>query len=202
MHDLQDNGDKLLNIMDECKKSGNENMPVIFYSTSKITFPGAGVAFMACSGDTLGAMKKMYSVKTVGFDKINQLRHLRFLKDKATLFSHMKKHREILKPKFELILNMLEKEFGDNPIIAWERPHGGYFISVQTYKNCAKRVVELCKNAGVVLTKAGATYPYGSDPSDSNIRLAPTYPTQDELDLAMKLFCLCVKIAFIEQKIS
>lgn len=202
IHDISDKGDNLLNIMEECRKNGTENMPIIFHSTSKITFPGAGVAFMACAGENLSAFKKMYSIKTVGFDKLNQLRHLRFLKDKATILNHMKKHRDILKPKFDMILDMLKSEFADNPIITWERPNGGYFISVQTYPNCAKRIVKLCEEAGVILTKAGATYPYGNDPKDSNIRLAPTYPTMEELKLAMELFCLCVKIAFIEAKIN
>lgn len=202
IHDLTDSGDSLLNIMDECKKAGTENLPIIFFSTSKITFPGAGVAFMACAGDNLAALKKMYSTKTVGFDKLNQLRHLRFLKDKPTILNHMKKHREILKPKFDLIIGKLESEFSGNPIIDWENPNGGYFVSVETYPDCAKRVVGLCKNAGVILTSAGATYPYKNDPNDSNIRLAPTYPRKDELNLAMELFCICVKIAFIEKRIN
>ena len=202
IHDLKDNGDNLLNIMEECKKSGTENLPIIFFSTSKITFPGAGVAFMACAGENLTALKKMYSTKTVGFDKLNQLRHLRFLKDKETILNHMKKHREILKPKFDLIIRTLENEFSGNPIIKWQNPNGGYFVSVEAYPHCAKKVVELCKNAGVILTGAGATYPYKNDPNDSNIRLAPTYPSKDELKLAMQLFCICVKIAVIEKRLN
>ncbi len=202
IHDLKDNGDNLLNIMEECKKSGTENLPIIFFSTSKITFPGAGVAFMACAGENLTALKKMYATKTVGFDKLNQLRHLRFLKDKETILNHMKKHQAILKPKFDLIINTLESEFSGNPIIKWENPNGGYFVSVETYPHCAKKVVELCKDAGVVLTSAGATYPYKNDPNDSNIRLAPTYPSKDELKLAMQLFCICVKIAVIEKRLN
>ncbi len=202
IHDLSDDGDNLLNIMEECKKSGTENLPIVFFSTSKITFPGAGVAFMACADENLSALKKMYSTKTVGFDKLNQLRHLRFLKDKETILNHMKKHRGILKPKFDLIIGTLEREFSDNPIIKWENPNGGYFVSVETYPHCAKKVVELCKNAGVILTGAGATYPYKNDPNDSNIRLAPTYPSKDELKLAMELFCICVKIAVIEKRIN
>ena len=128
--------------------------------------------------------------------------HLRFLKDKPTILNHMKKHREILKPKFDLIISSLKSEFSENPIIKWETPNGGYFVSVETYPQCAKKVVELCKNAGVILTGAGATYPYKNDPNDSNIRLAPTYPSGDELKLAMELFCICVKIAFIEKRIN
>ncbi len=202
IHDLSDNGDTLLNILNECKKAGTENLPIIFFSTSKITFPGAGVAFMACAGENLVALKKMYSIKTVGFDKLNQLRHLRFLKDKPTILNHMKKHRKILKPKFDLIIDILKREFLNNPIIKWKNPNGGYFISVETCSCCAKRVVELCKDAGVILTDAGATYPHKNDPNDSNIRLAPTYPDRNELKLAMELFCVCVKIAFIEKRIN
>lgn len=202
IHDLCEDGDNLIDIVSECEKSGNENMPIVFFSTSKITFPGAGVAFMACSGENLIALKKMYSVKTVGFDKINQLRHLRFLKDRSTILEHMKKHREILRPKFDMILNLLSKEFENNHILSWNHPKGGYFISVETTPNCASRVVELCKNAGVILTKAGATFPYGKDPQDSNIRLAPTYPSEEELRKAMELFCVCVKLSFVEKKLN
>jgi DNA-binding transcriptional MocR family regulator len=188
--------------MDECQKNGTDELPLIFYSTSKITFPGAGVAFMACKGKNLSDFKKMYSVQTVGFDKINQLRHLKFLKDKDTLYNHMKKHREILKPKFDMIINRLKSEFKDNPILLWNEPEGGYFISVETPTGCAKRVVELCRGAGVILTAAGATFPYGKDPNDSNIRLAPTYPAKEELGEAINLFCLCVKLAFVEKQIE
>ncbi len=201
VHDLTETEASLLNIMNECCKYDAEELPLIFYSTSKITFPGAGVAFMACRGKNLSDFKKMYSVQTVGFDKINQLRHLRFLKDKSTLYNHMKKHREILKPKFDMIINRLKNEFENNPILFWNEPKGGYFISVDTVSGCAKRVVELCKNAGVILTEAGATFPFGKDPEDSNIRLAPTYPCANELEEAIDLFCLCVKLAFAEKQI-
>ncbi len=202
IHSLCDDDASILNIIDECKKCGNENMPIVFLSTSKITFPGDGVAFMACSGENLQAMKKMYSVKTVGFDKVNQLRHLRFLKDKKTILEHMKKHRKILKPKFDLVVNKLKSEFKDNPIVTWTEPKGGYFVSTQTYPGLAKEVVRLCKEAGVKLTKAGAAFPYGKDPQDSNIRIAPTYPSLSELELAMNLFCICVKLAFLKYKLG
>ncbi len=202
VHDLTENPMPLLNIMDECRKCGSEELPIIFYSTSKITFPGAGISFMACTGKNLEDFEKMYSVKTVGFDKINQLRHLNFLRDKTTLYSHMKKHRKILKPKFDMIINRLKNEFGNNPILLWTEPKGGYFVSVDTAAGCAKRVVELCKAAGVILTVAGATFPYGKDPKDSNIRLAPTYPSEKELSGAMDLFCLCIKLAFLEKQIK
>lgn len=198
VHDLSDETVHLLNIINECKKNGNEKLPLVFFSTSKITFPGAGIAFMACLGENLSAFKKMYSIKTVGFDKLNQLRHLRFLKDKKSLLNHMKNHRNILNQKFELVIKFLDKEFSDNPILSWEKPQGGYFVSVDTYPGCAKKVVELCKKCGVILTNAGATFPYGKDPKDSNIRLAPTFPSIKELKTAMEVFCLCTKIVFIE----
>ena len=202
VHGLCEDDDKLLDIMSECEKNESENMPLIFFSTSKITFPGAGVAFMACGGENLKLFKKMYSVKTVGFDKLNQIRHLRFLKDKSGVLEHMKKHRQILKPKFDMIIDLFSKEFKDNPIITWINPKGGYFISVEVCRHCAKRVVELCKNAGVILTKAGATFPYGEDPDDSNIRIAPSCLDCAELKVAMELFCLCVKLAFVEMKLD
>ncbi len=202
VHDLTENAIPLLNIFDECKKQKNENLPIMFLSTSKITFPGDGIAFMACMGKNLIDFKKMYSVKTVGFDKVNQLRHLKFLKDKSYLLNHMKKHREILKPKFNMILKKLEEEFKFNPILRWNCPKGGYFISVDTVDGCAKRTVELCKNAGVILTAAGATFPYGKDDKDTNIRLAPTYPTESDLQLAITLFCLCVKLAYLEKNLD
>lgn len=199
VHDLTDEKTSIINILQECKKNGNEELPLVFYSTSKITFPGAGVAFLACNGENLTNLKKMYTVKTVGFDKINQLRHLKFLKDKSNLYDHMQKHRKILKPKFDMITDLLKGEFENNPILKWNVPKGGYFVSVDTYPNCAKEVVRLCKEAGVKLTCAGATFPYGTDPLDSNIRIAPTYPNIDDLKAAMELFCLCVKLAFLKK---
>lgn len=202
VHDLTEEKVSILNILEECQKNKNEELPLVFYSTSKITFPGAGIAFLACMGKNLENLKKMYSVKTVGFDKINQLRHLRFLKNKFNLYNHMQKHRDILKPKFDMVINLLESEFRDNPILKWNVPKGGYFISVDTYPHCAKETFRLCKEAGVKLTNVGATFPYGEDPSDSNIRLAPTYPNIDDLKLAVELFCLCVKIAFLKNRIE
>ncbi len=201
-HDLTPNTVPLLDIVEECVKLNKQEMPILFYSTSKITFPGSGIAFMACMGRNLENFKKMYSVKTVGFDKINQLRHVKFLKDKVNFFNHMKKHREILKPKFDTILNCLNLEFGKNPILTWNIPQGGYFISVNTVSGCAKRTVQLCKEAGVNLTDAGASFPYGRDPEDSNIRLAPTFPSLNELECAIQLFCVCVKLAFLEKNLD
>lgn len=202
VHDLTENTVPLLDIISECEKQGTLERPIVFYSTSKITFPGAGIAFMACAGNNLRDFKKMYSVKTVGFDKINQLRHIRFLKNKHGLLSHMKKHSEILKPKFNAVLNRLDEQFKGNPILKWNVPIGGYFISVNTSKGCAKRTVELCKEAGVVLTSAGAAFPYGIDKEDSHIRLAPTFPSSEELGMATELFCMCVKLAFLEKRIG
>lgn len=201
VHDLTENTVPLLDIISECNNQGTLERPIVFYSTSKITFPGSGIAFMACAGNNLKDFKEMYSIKTVGFDKINQMRHIKFLKNKYELFSHMKKHREILNPKFDAVLNKLDEKFRENPILKWNVPLGGYFISVNTVKGCAKRTVELCREAGVVLTGAGAAFPYGVDEEDSHIRLAPTFPDSNELDMATDLFCICVKLAFLEKRI-
>lgn len=200
VHDLVDKPINVLNIAKECERSNNLELPIIFYSTSKITFPGDGIAFMACFGENLRNFKEMYSVKTVGFDKLNQLRHFRFLKDKDNLSNHMKKHRDILKPKFDMVINSFEKHFSKNPIIKWNSPIGGYFVSVDTMPNCAKLTVELCRNLGVKLTDAGATFPYKFDECDTNIRIAPTYPCTEDLRTAIDVFCLCSKIAFLKNK--
>lgn len=199
IHDLTDKPSHLLNIMDECKKNGNEDLPIIFCSTSKITFAGGGVAFLGASKNNINDIKRMYSFKTIGFDKINQLRHVRYFKDYNGLINHMKKHREILKPKFDIVIHSLNSEFKDNNIISYTEPNGGYFISVNVMNGCAKRVVELCKNVGLTLTNAGATYPLGFDKDDSNIRIAPSYPSLDELKKAISVFCICVKLATAEK---
>ena len=199
VHDLTDDEVELLNIAEECKKNNNEELPIIYCSTSKITFPGAGIAAMACFGNTKEVIKRKYSFQTISYDKLNQLRHFKFLKNLQNIKSHMKKHKEILKPTFDYVIKKLTQEFGENSIISWEEPKGGYFISVDVMQGCAKRVVELCKEAGVIITSAGATYPYGKDEKDSNIRLAPSYPPMDELIEAMDLFCLCVKYAALEK---
>lgn len=199
IHDLTDTPAKLLNIMDECEKNGTQNLPIIFCSTSKITFPGAGVAFIGASEENLAHIKRMYSFKTIGFDKVNQLRHARYFKDYHGLMSHMKKHRDILKPKFDVVINTLRKNFADNKIISFTEPSGGYFVSVDVMNGCAKRVVELCKNVGLTLTDAGATFQNGLDKNDSNIRLAPSYPSECELQSAMDVFCVCVKLTALEK---
>lgn len=199
VHDLTDTPDKLLNIIDLCKANGNENMPIVFTSTSKISFPGAGLAALATSIQNINHIKKRLFMQTIGPDKLNQLRHVRYFKNLEGIKAHMKLHAQILRPKFDIVLNMLQKELGDLGIAEWNNPNGGYFISVNTPTGCAKRVVELCSEAGVTLTPAGATFPLGNDPSDRNIRIAPTFPPIGELSMAMELFCICVKIAAIEK---
>lgn len=202
VHDLTENPPKLLDIFSECKKAGNEELPIIFYSTSKITFAGAGIAFLACGKENLAKLKKNYSFKTVGFNKLNQIRHVKFLKDKETLKKHMEKQKSIIWPKFEKVLSILKENFGENEILTWNKPKGGYFVSVNTISGCAKEVVKLCREAGLKLTDAGATFPYKKDPFDRNIRLAPTYPPLEELEKAMNLFCIVVKMVYFKSKIS
>lgn len=199
VHDLYENNDKLLNLFKECEKNNNEDLPIMFCSTSKITFPGAGVAAMAASAKNMDVIKKHYSVQTIGFDKINQLRHVLFLKDSKQIALHMKKHRDIIKPKFEATLNILESEFAGLNVCKWTRPKGGYFISVDVLPGCAKDVVSMCRDAGLIITPAGATFPNGIDPLDSNIRIAPTYPPIDDLKVAMELFCTAVKLSAIKK---
>ena len=168
-------------------------------STSKISFSGAGIAVIAASHENLASLKITLAIRTIGYDKINQLRHVRYFKDLDGLTAHMQKHAAIIKPKFDAVLRTLEDEIAAYGIASWSKPEGGYFISFQAMNGCAKRIVSLCKEAGVVLTNAGATYPYGKDPMDSNIRIAPTYPSVEELNTAMELFCICVKLASAEK---
>jgi len=199
IHDLYDEHPELLNILDECEKAGNPNMVYMFSSTSKITYPGSGVAMVASSVANIEHMKKQMGVQTIGPDKLNQLRHVRMFKNKETLLEQMKKHAAILRPKFETVLNTLENDLGGKEIATWSNPLGGYFVSVNTMPGCAKRVFHLCDEAGVSLTKVGATYPYGNDPEDSNIRIAPSFPPVSELQTAMERFTVCVRIASIEK---
>lgn len=199
IHDIAEKGDTLLNLMDECRKNGTEDLPLMFTSTSKITFPGAGVACMAASENNMKFMKKKYTIQTIGYDKINMLRHIKFFGDYDGLMSHMQKHRAVLEPRFNAVVEKLESQLGGYGIAQWIKPNGGYFVSVDVLDGCAKRVVQLCKEAGVVLTGAGATFPYGNDPKDSNIRLAPTLPPVEELEVAMDLFCICTKLAALEK---
>ncbi len=198
VHDIEAEPDILLNIMDECKKNGNENLPMLFTSTSKITFPGAGVSAVAASPENIENLKKRIFFQTIGYDKLNQLRHMRYVGDMDALRALMKKHAAMLRPKFETVLRTLDDSLGGLEILSWKKPHGGYFVSVDTLPGCAARVIALCKEAGVVMTPAGATFPYGRDPQNRNIRIAPTFPPVSELSVAMELFCLCVKIASLE----
>lgn len=195
IHDVTDTPDTLLSIMDECKKTGNENLPILFCSTSKITFPGSGVAAMAASKDNMKVFKEKYKYQTIGFDKINMLRHMLFFKNYDGILKHMEKHKEILKPKFEVVISKLKSQLEETGIASWTEPNGGYFVSVDVLEGTADEVVRLCKEAGVVLTGAGATYPYGKDPKNSNIRIAPSYPPVEELAKAMDIFCICSKLA-------
>lgn len=202
VHDLTDTPDKLLSLYSEAQKYGSEDHVFIFGSTSKISFPGAGVAGMAASSGTLKDMKAHITASTIGPDKLNQLRHILFLHDINGVRALMKGHRAILEPKFRKVCSILDEELGGLGIAEWNMPNGGYFVNVNVLSGCAKRVVELCKNAGVILTDAGATYPYGNDPDDSNIRIAPTFPPMDELETAMKLFTVCARLAAAEKAIG
>ena len=199
VHDLYDEGDKLLNIYDECVKAGNPDLPLIFTSTSKITFPGAGVAAQAASPNNVAMLKGRMKFQTIGPDKLNQLRHARMLRNLSDVKRHMARHAEILRPKFEAVLTELENQLGDKGIARWNNPKGGYFISLYVQKGCAKRVEELCANAGMILTPAGATYPYGIDPDDSNIRIAPSFPSVAEIGKAAEVLCVAVKYAVLEK---
>lgn len=198
VHHLTDTPDHLLNILEECKKTGKENMVYIFTSTSKISFPGGGLAVMAASEANIEFVKNQMAYQTIGYDKLNQLRHARFFKDFEGVQEHMKKHRAIIQPKFEVVLNTLKNEIEPLGIGKWHSPNGGYFVSFDGEENTAKRTVQLCKEAGVVLTDAGATFPYGKDPKDSNIRIAPTFPTVEELQKAMNIFCVAARLACLE----
>jgi DNA-binding transcriptional MocR family regulator len=192
----------ILNIMDECKKNGKEDMVYIFGSTSKVTFSGAGISAIGCSEKNLKELTSKLTIATIGYDKVNQLRHCKFFGDIEGVKAHMKKHANILKPKFDCVISWLNREVAPLEIGQWVEPKGGYFVSFNAMDGCAKRIVQLCKDAGVVLTGAGATYPYGKDPKDSNIRIAPSYPPIDELEKAMELFCICVKLASAEKLLA
>jgi len=191
--------DKLLEIMAECKKAGNPDMVYKFCSTSKVTFPGSGIAALASSIKNIEYVKSIITIQTIGHDKLNQLRHVRYFKNIDGMKAHMKKHAEIVRPKFELVLGTLEREIGELGIGSWTKPNGGYFVSFDALNGCAKKIVGMCKEAGVTLTGAGATYPYKKDPDDSNIRIAPTFPPIDELEKALEIFVLCVKLASVEK---
>lgn len=189
----------LLNIIEECEKAGNPDMVYEFTSTSKVTFAGAGISAMAASENNIKSAIGMMNAQIISHDKLNQLRHVLFLPTIEALEEHMAKHADIMRPKFEAVLDMLDKELGGLGIAEWTKPMGGYFIGFDAMEGCAKKIVSMCADAGVVMTDAGATYPYGNDPSDSNIRIAPSFPEIDELVEASKIFVTCVKIASIDK---
>ena len=199
IHDLTDEPDEILNIFEECEKTGNIDLPITFCSTSKITFPGSGVAAMAASENNMKIIKEKYKFQTIGYDKLNMLRHVRFFGNMDGMRAHMKKHAEVLRPRFEIVVKKLHEQLEEYGIVWYNHPRGGYFVSVNVLDGTAKRVVELCKDAGVILTGAGATYPYGKDPYDSNIRIAPSFPSLEDLSKAMDVFCICARIAALEK---
>ncbi len=185
-----------------CREAGNPDMVFEYASTSKVTFPGAGVSVMAASTDNLKYMTNLIGMQSISADKVNQLRHVRYLKDKAHTLELMKRHAQILGPKFRAVLDALEREIAPLGIASWKRPKGGYFVSLDTADGLAKRTLALCKEAGVVMTNAGATYPYGADPRDRNIRIAPSLPPVAELEAAIEVFCVCLRLAALEQLLN
>ncbi|MDO5117488.1 MAG: aminotransferase class I/II-fold pyridoxal phosphate-dependent enzyme [Eggerthellaceae bacterium] len=202
LYDEADKQDQLLDIAKACIEAGNPNRYFKFASTSKVTFPGAGIAAMAASPENIAEIKKRIGIQTIGYDKINQMRHVLFLKDAKGIAEHMSKHAAIIRPKFELVCAKLEEGLKDAGVGSWTNPNGGYFVSFDAPEGTAKRIVSLAKEAGVVMTGAGATWPHGDDPYDSNIRIAPTLPPLEELDAAMDVFVCCVKLAAIEKMLA
>ena len=202
IHHLTDSPKLILNILDEAKKVGNENIVYIFGSTSKITFPGAGVAVMGASKENIDELKKHLGISIISYDKMNQFRHVKFFGTFKNMCDHMKKHMAIIAPKFDIVCKALDNEIAPLGIGSWTEPKGGYFISFNALPGCAKRIVQLCADAGVTLTGAGATFPYGIDPEDKNIRLAPTFPPVEDLEKAVELFTICVKLASAEKLLS
>ena len=202
VHALYPDAPQVLNILEECEKAGNPDLAYEFASTSKITFPGAGISAFASSPANIAEQKKWLGIQTISYDKLNQLRHVRFLRNKKGVLAHMEKQAALIRPKFELVQEILNRELGGTGIGRWSNPRGGYFISFYSLPGCAKAIVERCRKAGITLTEAGATYPYGNDPEDSNIRIAPTFPSIEELQLALEGFALCVKLVSAEKLMS
>lgn len=201
-HLYDDDQDVILELLTECEKAGNEDLVYKFISTSKVSFPGSGIAAMAASEANLADARKAMFYQTIGHDKLNQLRHVRFFKDMDGMRAHMRKHADILRPKFEAVLDVMEKELGGLGIGSWVKPKGGYFISFDSMEGCAKNIVAKAKEAGVTMTGAGATFPYGNDPKDSNIRIAPSFPTPEELAVASEVFVLSVKLVSVEKLLA
>ena len=201
-HLYEDKQDYLLEILMECKKEGNPDMVYKFSSTSKISFPGSGIGAIAASDANLEDIRKQMRIQTIGHDKLNQLRHARYFKDIHGMVQHMKRHADILRPKFDMVLSSLDRELSGLGIGSWMAPRGGYFISFDSMEGCAKAIVAKAKEAGLVMTNAGATFPYGKDPKDSNIRIAPSYPTVEELKTACEIFTLSVKLVSIDKLLS
>ena len=202
VHDLVEQGDELPSLMTAAGKAGTTDSVVMLGSTSKVTFAGAGISFLATSTSQLTAFEKFLSNQMIGFDKVNQLRHVRFLKDSDGVMAHMAKHRDIIKPKFDLVLNKLEKHLAGKNMASWNSPRGGYFISLDTRPGLATSIISMAADAGVKLTPAGATFPYGKDPENKNIRLAPTFPELAELESAMDVFVTCVELASLNAELD
>ena len=202
IHHLTDTPDTMLNIFEEAKKVNNEDIVICFCSTSKVSFPGSGVAAMAGSDRNIADIKNRMTIQTIGHDKLNMLRHVRFFKNADGVREHMKLHAALLLPKFNVVLNTLEESLGGKGVAKWHKPRGGYFVSVDLVDGCASETVRLLKEAGVVVTPAGATHPYHNDPHDATIRLAPSFPPLEELKVAMDLFCICAEIAVLKKLLS
>ncbi|PWM69690.1 MAG: aminotransferase [Clostridiales bacterium] len=202
VHDIYEDGDVLIDILPECEACGNGNMPLIFTSTSKITYPGSGVSAIGGSKENIDYIKSIMQKQTIGHDKMNMWRHVKYFKSADGIREYMKKHAAILKPKFEICQKVLEENLADTGVAMWTKPKGGYFISLNVYAGCAMKTVELAKEAGVVVTEAGATFPYHKDPGDTNIRIAPSFPKTDELEKGMEVLCACAKLAAVQKLIE
>lgn len=202
VHHLTDTPDELHNLMDAAKAAGTQDTVVMFASTSKVTFAGAGIAFLGTTPANLEAFEKFLAPQVIGFDKVNQLRHVQFLKDASNLAAHMAKHRILLNPKFDLVQKKLDAGVGDKGIATWTKPNGGYFVSLDTMPGIANEVVQLAADAGVKLTPAGATYPYGLDPDNKNIRIAPTFASLDDLEQALTVFIVCLELTSINKLLT
>lgn len=201
-HLYEDKQDEILNILEECEKAGNPDMVFQFCSTSKITFPGAGIAALASSDNNIADIKKQMTIQTIGHDKINQLRHVRYFKDVDGVKAHMMKHAALIRPKFEMLDGLMTEEIASRGIGTWINPVGGYFICFESLEGCAKSIVAKCKEAGVTMTGAGAPFPYGKDPKDNVIRIAPTFPSVEELKKAAEVFVVCVRLASVEKLLA